>query len=166
MQNTANIQGPFEIERKFLIAYPDMLQLQKLPGCIRKDIVQTYLEGGSARVRKSESCGNCTYTHTKKHKITELKRVEIEREISAEEYAELLAAADPSYRPISKIRLCIPFEGHIFEIDIFPFWQDKAIAEVELQDENEEISFPHWLNILDEVTYDPAYKNAVLAKIK
>ena len=166
MADTAKASEPLEIERKFLIPYPNIAELKALPGCAALEIVQTYLCGGAARVRKSASENGCTYTHTEKRKISELTRIEIEREISEEEYIEHLKAADPAFRPIEKTRLRIPYGGHIFEIDIFPFWQDKAVAEVELKSEDEEIAFPHWLNIIDEVTFDPAYKNVSLARIK
>ena len=166
MENQTKAQEPLEIERKFLIPYPNIAELKALPGCAALEIVQTYLCGGAARVRKSASENGCTYTHTEKRKISELTRIEIEREISEQEYIEHLKAADPAFRPIEKTRLRIPYGGHIFEIDIFPFWQDKAVAEVELKSEEEEIAFPDWLNIIDEVTYDPAYKNVSLARIK
>ena len=166
MADTAKASEPLEIERKFLIPYPNIAELKALPGCAALEIVQTYLCGGAARVRKSASENGCTYTHTEKRKISELTRIEIEREISEQEYIEHLKAADPAFRPIEKTRLRIPYGGHIFEIDIFPFWQDKAVAEVELKSEEEEIAFPNWLNIIDEVTFDPAYKNVSLARIK
>ena len=166
MADTAKASEPLEIERKFLIPYPNIAELKALPGCAALEIVQTYLGGGAARVRKSVSENGCTYTHTEKRKISELTRIEIEREISAQEYAEYLKAADPAFRPIEKTRLCIPYEGHTFEIDIYPFWQDKAVAEVELKSEDEEIIFPDWLDIIKEVTFDPSYKNVSLARIK
>ena len=166
MENQTKAQEPLEIERKFLIPYPNIAELKALPGCAALEIVQTYLCGGAARVRKSASENGIVYTHTEKRKISELTRIEIEREISEEEYLEYLKAPDPAFRPIEKTRLRIPYGDHIFEIDIFPFWQDKAVAEVELKSEDEEIAFPDWLNIIDEVTFDPAYKNVSLARIK
>jgi len=166
MADTINTQQPLEIERKFLIAYPNKAQLMSLPGCAELNMIQTYLAGGAARVRKSTSKEGCIYTHTEKHKISELTRVEIERTVSEEEYLALLKDADPAFRPIEKTRLCIPYGGHTFEIDIYPFWQDKAVAEVELKSEDEEILFPDWLDIIQEVTFDPAYKNVSLARIK
>jgi len=158
--------APLEIERKFLISYPDPATLMNLPGCIKLEIVQTYLSGGTARVRKNVSEKGCTYTHTEKRKISELTRIENERVISEEEYIDYIKTADPAFRPIEKTRLCIPHEGHVFEVDIYPFWRDKAVAEVELKGEDEEIIFPDWLDIIDEVTFDPAYKNVSLARIK
>ena len=166
MTNNTKANAPLEIERKFLISYPNRAQLEALPGCVTLEIVQTYLCGGAARVRKSTSPTGCNFTHTEKRKISELTRIEIEKEISAQEYAEYLKAADPAFRSIEKTRLCIPYKGHTFEIDIYPFWQDKAVAEVELKSEDEEIIFPEWLDIINEVTFDPSYKNVFLARIK
>ena len=166
MTNNTEVNAPLEIERKFLIHYPDRAKLEALPCCIVRKIVQTYLSGGSARVRKSTGTQGCIYTHTEKRKISELTRIENERVISEEEYLNYLKAADPAFRPIEKTRLCIPYEGHTFEIDIYPFWQDKAVAEVELKSEDEEIIFPDWLDIIKEVTFDPSYKNVSLARIK
>ena len=166
MTDNTKTGAPLETERKFLISYPDRAKLTALPGCVVLNIVQTYLNGGAARVRKSTNSEGCVYTHTEKHKISELTRIKIEREISENEYLEYLKTADHAYRPIEKTRLCIPHEGHTFEIDIYPFWQYKAVAEVELKSEDEEIAFPIWLDIIREVTFDPAYKNVSLAKIK
>ncbi|MBR5291574.1 MAG: hypothetical protein IKU32_01505 [Clostridia bacterium] len=166
MTENTKAQEPLEIERKFLIPYPDIAKLKALPDCSVFNMTQTYLCGGAARVRKSTGPQGCTCTHTEKRKISELTRVEIEREISEQEYLEYLKAADPAFRPIEKTRLRIPYQGHIFEIDIFPFWNDRAVAEVELKAEDEEILFPEWLDIIREVTFDPAYKNVSLARIK
>ena len=47
---------PYEIERKFLIEYPDVSALEKLPNCQRVEIIQTYLtapDGEESRVRQS-----------------------------------------------------------------------------------------------------------------
>ncbi len=157
---------PYETERKYLIAYPDRAALMTLPGAIALEIVQVYLRGGAARIRSSSGPMGTVYIYTEKHRVTELTRIENEREISHQEYLSLLSSADPAFRPIEKTRLCIPHMGHVFEIDIYPFWQDKAIAEVELASEDEEIILPEWLDIIQEVTLDPAYKNTSLARIK
>jgi len=49
-------------------------------------------------------------------------------------------------------------------VDLYPFWQDQAVLEVELEQEDDLISIPPELTVLREVTGDAAYKNAVLAK--
>lgn len=156
----------FEIERKFLIAMPD---LQWLSGkAVRRlEMVQTYLlaaDGESSRVRQITENGTVTYIQTIKKRISNIKRLETETEITAEEYATLLEKADPARRPIRKVRYCVPYGRHMLEIDIFSFWQDKAFLEVELADEKEEITLPSEFLVLREVTEDRRYTNAALAK--
>ncbi|MBE5779435.1 MAG: CYTH domain-containing protein [Clostridiales bacterium] len=159
---------PFEIERKFLIEYPDVQALEKLPNCQRIEIIQTYLtcpEGEESRVRQRGAEGNYIYFQTTKRKVDELKRVEIERRLSKDEYLRLLMDADPACRPIRKTRYCLTYENQYFEIDVYPFWKDKAIVELELSDEHTEIVFPELLKVIKEVTDDETYKNAALARI-
>lgn len=68
-------------------------------------------------------------------------------------------------RPIRKDRYCLADGNQYFEIDIYPFWQDKAILEIELSRPDEEIRIPGMLKLIREVTEDERYKNASLAKI-
>lgn len=48
---------------------------------------------------------------------------------------------------------------------MYPFWNDKAIVEVELSDENTEIIFPEQIKVIKEVTEDENFKNSSLANI-
>ena len=156
----------FEIERKYLIEYPDIGMLN---GCADKsEIVQTYLAksayGGSARVRKRGLDGRYTYTHTEKKRINDIRRIELEREITEEEYHELLKSADPERKVIYKTRYCLDYLGQMFEIDVYPFWQDQAIMELELRDEAQRVTFPPFIHVIAEVTSDKRYTNSSLAK--
>lgn len=158
---------PYEIERKFLIEYPDIRWLEGLPNCRRVEIIQTYLnapDGEEVRVRQRGENGSYIYFRTTKRKISDIKRVEIERRLSKDEYLRLLMDADTTRRQIRKTRYCLTYRNQYFEIDVYPFWQDRAIAEIELSDENAPIDFPPQLRILKEVTGDENYKNSSLAK--
>ena len=158
---------PFEIERKFLIEYPDIKWLDSLPNCQRIEIIQTYLKSDNdaeVRVRQRGFDGHYIYFQTIKRKVSEIKRVEIERRLSEREYLRLLMDADTTRRQIRKDRYCLTYENQYFEIDIYPFWDDQAIAEIELSDENTEIKFPKQIKVIKEVTGDEAFKNASLAK--
>ena len=158
---------PCEIERKFLIEYPDVAALEKLPNCQRIEIIQTYLtapEGEESRVRQRGIDGHYIYFQTTK-KGTGIKRVEIERRLTQDEYLRLLMDSDPNCRPIRKTRYCLTHDNQYFEIDVYPFWQDKAIVEIELNNENAEIRFPDLLKVIREVTGEESYKNASLARI-
>lgn len=160
---------PMEVERKFLIVYPDIARLESLPNCERVEIVQTYLksgEGEEIRVRQRGRGEHCVYFLTVKRKISELKRVEIERRLSKEEYLDYLQHADPAKSPIRKTRYCLTYGTRYFEIDVYPFWQDRAIVELELRDENETFELPPELRVIREVTDDVSYKNASLADRK
>lgn len=159
---------PFEIERKFLIQYPDIQWLEHIPNCQRIEIIQTYLiskEGEEVRVRQRGMDGSYIYFQTIKKTVSGLKRVEIERRLSKDEYLMLLMDADPTKRQIRKTRYCLTFESQYFEIDVYPFWSDKVIVEIELSDENTEIVFPEQIKVIKEVTDDETYKNASLAMI-
>lgn len=159
---------PFEIERKFLIEYPDLKWLESLPNCQKVEIIQTYLksdDGAERRVRQRGADGHYIYFETVKQNVSDVKRIETERRLSAEEYLRMLMEADTARRQIRKNRYCLTYDNQYFEIDVYPFWSDKAIAEIELKDENEPIRFPKELKVIKEVTDDISYKNASLAKI-
>lgn len=159
---------PFEIERKFLIEYPDIKWLESTPNCQRIEIIQTYLRSSSneeIRVRQRGSDGNYIYVKTTKRRVSDIKRVEIESRLSQREYLSLLMEADTTKRQIRKTRYCLTYMGQYFEIDVYPFWGDKAIVELELSDENQKTNFPDQLRIIKEVTDDESFKNASLARI-
>lgn len=159
---------PFEIERKFLIAYPDITLLNSLPNCERIEIIQTYLnapDGDEVRVRQRGQNGHYIYFKTTKRRVSGLKRVEIEKRLSKDEYLTLLMNADTSKRQIRKDRYCLTYANQYFEIDVYPFWHDKAVAEIELSDENTDIVFPEFIRVIKEVTDDDSYKNANLTTI-
>lgn len=163
------IDEPYEIERKFLIEYPDVEWLDSIPTCQRIEIIQTYLtseNGDERRVRQRGIDGNYIYFLTNKHRISGIKRIETERRLTKDEYLSLLMEADTEKRQIRKTRFCLTYENQYFEIDVYPFWKDKAIAEIELSDENAEIKFPEQIKIIKEVTDDESYKNSALADIK
>lgn len=158
---------PLEIERKFLIEYPNIQALEKDANCRRVEIIQTYLHaenGDEIRVRQRGENGSYIYFKTVKKKIDDIKRVEIENRLSKDEYLTLLMDADTSKKQIRKTRYCLTYENQYFEIDVYPFWDDKAIAEIELSDENAVITFPDYIKVIKEVTDDDHYKNASLAE--
>lgn len=159
-------QNGYEIERKFLIRRPAETWLAE--NCQASHIIQTYLKSGtpgrSERVRRREGDGGVVYTHTVKRRISDLRREEQEREISGEEYRALLQRADPKRRTIEKRRHVLRYRGKDFEIDVYPFWQDRAVMEIELTDESEAAELPPEIEIIKEVTGDRRYTNAALAK--
>ena len=159
---------PYEIERKFLIKYPDIEALEKRYDCQKIEIIQTYLnanENEEVRVRQRGANGSYIYFKTIKKKVTDTIRIETEERLSQAEYLKLLMDADTSMHQIRKTRYCLTYKGQYFEIDVYPFWKEQAIVEIELLNEQEEIHMPKFMKVIKEVTDDDSYKNASLARL-
>ena len=158
---------PYEIERKYLIYYPNIKELESMPNCTKVDITQTYLKSSDdteRRIRARGINGDYLYYLTEKRKISSLKRVETEKKLTQDEYLKLLMEADNRLHTISKTRYCLVDNNKYFEIDIYPEWDNQAIMEIELNNEDEEIKLPEFVKIVKEVTDDECYKNYQMAK--
>ena len=161
---------PYEIERKFLIDYPDIEQLRKMPNCQEVEILQTYLKsnpGEEVRVRQRGIGENYTFTKTIKQMTSDpAKRIEVERKIDEKEYLQALMQAEPYCTAIRKTRFCIlqRDSGQYLEVDIYPSSHDTAILEIEIPDVDANIVFPDFLNVRFEVTGNPLYSNYGIAK--
>ena len=153
MQNT-------EIERKFLVTSDAFLS----QATRHYEIEQGYLckePSKTIRVRIRDARAFLTI---KSGKMREgIAKFEWEREIELADARELMNLCIPG--TISKTRYIIPaapFEGEerCWEVDIFHSgtMSGKALAEIELGDENEPFLRPDWLG--DEVTGLPQYYNA------
>ena len=157
-----------EIERKYLIRYPDIKTLQAQKGVEQWEIVQIYLTvsgpGETRRIRQVVSGGEIKYYKTCKKHLTDLTNEEDEGEIDQLEYIHLCQEQQPGCKPVGKTRYRIPYEGHILEFDIYPFWNDRAILEIELEREDEGAAIPDYVQIIRDVSADPAYKNRSLAE--
>ena len=157
-----------EIERKYLIRYPDSAQLMAQPGCEIWKIGQTYLrdgEGGQTRrVRQIEVNGRVEYTRTFKRFVSALSTEEDEARITEAEYRRLLLDRDPGRMTVSKTRYRIPWGGHVLEFDLYPFWSDRAILEIELESEEDAAEIPEWVQIVRDVTGEGRYKNSQIAR--
>jgi CYTH domain-containing protein len=161
---------PNEIERKFLIKKPTKQQIQAL-GCTSiTTISQTYLvrqrpeTERRVRMRGSEQKGY-KYYYTEKTDNGKGSRAENEREISQAEYKQLLQQADTKLKPIHKTRYVFNYAGKKFEMDLYPFSDNYAVFEVELNSIDEPLKLPKdKLTIIKEVTDDKRYKNGSLTK--
>lgn len=145
----------YEIERKFLVTSDGF----------RKDIsssahiVQGYLMSDKERSLRARIYGDKAFI-TFKSKAEGIARYEWEHEIPVEEARELLEHALD--RKIDKTRHIVIYDGRRWEIDEFHSPRKGLIlAEIELEDENEEIRLPEWAG--KEVTSDPAYLNCNIA---
>lgn len=161
------IPKPLEIERKFLIEYPDLALLNNIKTCRKIPITQAYLttpDEGYFRIRKRGEGDSALFIKTFKIKISDMKRIEIENYISKEEYYNYLNKKEYITGIISKDRYCIADGSTYYELDVYPFWQDKATIEIELLSEDEAYVLPKFVNLIREVTFEPEYRNLALAQ--
>jgi CYTH domain-containing protein len=167
--------APLEIERKLVIEEPDVAVLDAEATSV-SDIAQTYLlgeDGETARVRRRlvrDADGErLQLTHTRKRPRSAGIVEEREREVDEQEYARLVARADPARVTVVKTRWVVPYAGRILEIDRFSSPRALWLLEVELPDAADltvELELPGWLTVVSEVTGDPAYSNAALALVR
>lgn len=159
--------APPETEHKYLIRYPDVDWLRRQDGARVREMLQTYLTaapGETRRIRSVREGEKTAFFYTRKVRQSALSAAEEERRISAAEYETLLAERDMTRNDIRKTRYSFPYGGHVMEVDIYPFWQDRAILEVEVRGEEETVLLPRGLHVIREVSADKRYKNVNLAK--
>lgn len=153
-----------EIERKFLVKIPDFSSLNVK----RKiDILQTYLQNGNngsqRRVRRITENDSIRYFYTEKIFYSAVIRQETESEISEDEYNRLISEKRTDCVPIEKRRVCFDYRNQLFEMDIYPFSDKLAIMELELENSEQNIFFPEYVDVVKEVTGIEEYSNASLA---
>ncbi len=162
------IPESFEIERKFLIRKPSLEKINSLGYVSKADIVQTYLVREDPKIeRRVRQRGTIedgyTFYYTEKEKKGHAMRVERERKINREEYITLLSQADTDLHQIRKTRYCFVHNNQYFEMDFYPFSDEYAILEIELNKVDSKIDLPD-VEIVKEVTDDDNYSNSSLAK--
>lgn len=160
-----------EIENKYLVKPPESWSnlAQLLDGVVDiKRISQAYLKPKgtepSARIRKTVEglVGdiNTVYHYNQKKPVEKGVHKESEHEISKPEYDSLLKEIRPDKFILEKIRFVFNYKDQTFELDIFkgPL-KGLAILEIELENKDDEVILPPFLDIIKEVTTDDKYNN-------
>lgn len=161
------IISDIEHEVKYLIEMPDLDFLQNYKH-FKTDIEQIYLlsNQGSHRIRKRGANDDFQYFETLKVRLTGDSCIETEQIITEDAYDALKNIADPNKKPIVKNRYCFLHKGQYFELDVFPFWDDKALLELELSSDNQQVILPPEIKVIEDVSNDKKYKNNYLAGLK
>jgi adenylate cyclase len=146
-----------EIERKFLLR-DDGWQRDAGPGVRIRQGYIVASEAASVRVRIS---GNQAWVNIKGATVG-VSRAEFEYPVPLADAEQILE--DLCIRPlIEKTRHLMDYAGHRWEIDVFEGENHGLmVAEIELDSENERFEKPPWVG--EEVSMDPRYYNASLAK--
>ncbi len=165
MNENENENMPLEIEKKFLIKMPDLEWIRKNTNCQIAEISQTYLglkqNGFGDRVRKMTISGRTKFFHTSKKSISDMTRIEIEREISEDDYTRYLIRGHKG-RTMKKTRYMVYLNNLKYEIDIYPFWNEVAILEIELKTEKDKYVIPDFIEVISDVTGNRDYSNSSL----
>lgn len=147
-----------EIERKFLVLNTGF----KSESYQQIKITQGYLNTDKKRtVRIRITNDNAYLTIKGESNESGTTRFEWEKEIPVDEAELLLKLCEKGI--IEKTRYLIKAEKHTFEVDeFFGRHTGLLLAEIELQNENEDYIKPSWLG--EEVTGDKQYYNSALSK--
>lgn len=149
-----------EIERRWLVKIP-----KNIGDFPYERIEQAYLSpesGFQGRIRRLDD----KYIYTEKARTDNFAaRIENEREISAEEYAEM--RKHTILNPVKKRRYLIPSGGLTFELDVFENTAEEgfAIMEAELETETSAVEIPDFVEVVREVTSDGYYTNRNFASM-
>jgi CYTH domain-containing protein len=156
-----------EIERKFRLRAVPSDAVLAAHGAVPRRLEQVYLAEPppGRRIRRIEHAdGRVEHRLTRKERLRAYAFHETEERIDAARYEALLGEADPDRRPIRKVRQVVPHGDQVLEIDVFEVPAGLVLVEVELEHDDEAITLPDWLGEWREVTHDPAYLNANLAR--
>ena len=159
-----SIPEPIETERKYRVEITENLP----DGNVKTEIFQTYLlpDGTEeVRLRKRGQNGHFIYFLTRKRTLHGNSRLENERQITSLEYVQYLAQADPSRTTIHKRRTCFVWENRYFELYTFvnpalPF----SLLEIEDAEHHEDIQFPPFIKVVEDVTDNKEFYNSNLAR--
>jgi CYTH domain-containing protein len=156
-----------EIERKFLLRSAPSAAVLAAHGAVPRRLEQVYLVDPPAgrRIRRIDHAdGRIEYRLTIKRRLRAFAYHEEEERIDAARYESLLLQADPAGRPIRKVRHVVPHGRQVLEIDVFETPPGLVLLEVELEQDDEPVELPAWVGEWREVTGDPAYMNASIAR--
>lgn len=158
------VPEPVEIERKYLVSKVGEIPVPHETVEIEQVYLQTS-DGNHARIRKRGQKGSYTYFHTLKRVIGPGQRIEEERQITPREYASFLTNADPARNIIRKTRTCFLWNAQYYELDyFFSPCPGLILLEAELDDAQQAVIIPPWVEVIRDVTEEDQYTNATLAK--
>jgi adenylate cyclase len=143
-----------EIERKFLLRDESWRR-----EAVGTSYTQGYISKEKDHTVRIRIAGEKAYI-TIKGAVEGISRPEFEYVIPLEDARELMKLCKGPL--IDKTRYRIPFEGLVWEVDVFHGENlGLIVAEVELTDPDQRVVFPPWVG--EEVTGDPRFYNSSLS---
>ena len=162
ISSVLGLPQPIEEERKYIVEI-----VGEMPDCIESDITQTYLvaePGSEVRLRRRGWNGKFVNVLTTKKKISDKEQLETERQVTNKLYQSLLQQSDPYRQTIHKMRKSFIWKGQYFELDSFltPV-SNLIILETKGIKRHEEVKFPPFLRVVEDITGNTQYYNYNIA---
>ena len=162
ISNVLEIPQPIEEVRTYIVEITG-----PLPECVESDITQTYLVADpdcEVRLRRRDWGGEVVNVHKTKKRISATEVLETERQVTNALYESLLRQADPYRATIHKTRRSFIWKGQYFEIDSFHEPVDNLVLlETKGVAQTEDVNFPPFLKVIEDVTGNPQYYNYNIA---
>jgi CYTH domain-containing protein/thymidylate kinase len=165
LREISNVLGlPLRVteERKYIVEVTG-----RLPETIDSDIVQTYLvsePGTEVRLRRRTWNGKVVNVHNTKKVTAPGEQIETERQVENALYESLLQQADPYRNSIRKRRQSFIWQGQYFELDTYrDALSGLVILETKGIVDAEDVNFPPFIKVKENITGNKAYYNYNLA---
>ena len=159
---------PMDKKHKYLIQMPDMSAMIVKYGAVPFNMKQHYLVETNPtierRIRQQKNGSDNLVFYTEKHTQPDSSKWDTERPISQKEYNQYLLEVDPQLQEVRKTKYRFNYQGQRFEIDVYPFSQDKAV--LFCYADHDEIQLPPEIRVLQDVTGVLDYKNKTLARVQ
>jgi len=144
-----------EIERKYLVVNDDWKQQVSRSDYYR----QGYLSGSEKSSIRVRIANDRAWLNIKSATLG-IQRTEYDYEIPVADATDM-AERFCQGAIIEKTRYFVPYDNHLWEIDVFEGAnQGLVVAEIELSHEDETFAVPEWIGA--EVSDDPRYYNVCL----
>ena len=162
ISSVLGLPQPIQEERKYIVEV-----VGELPESIDSDITQTYLvaePGCEVRLRRRSWNGKIVNVHKTKKRLANNEMIETDRQVSNPLYESLLQQADPYRQTIQKRRKSFIWHGQHFELDTYlPPFEGLLILEVKGVFDQEQVNFPPFIKVKEDITGNKKYYNYNLA---
>ena len=162
ISNVLEIPQQIVEERKYIVRLTG-----EIPDAIESEITQTYLTSeprSEVRLRRRTLNGVSVNVRTTKKTLPNNEQVVTERQIDNNLYESLMRQADPYRQSIHKIRKTFIWRGQFFELDTYLApTSNLQILETKGIVDHEDVNFPPFIEVLEDITGNTEYYNYNLA---
>ena len=162
ISNVLEIPQQVVEERKYIVRL-----MGEIPYAIESDITQTYLTSdprSEVRLRRRTLNGVSVNVRTTKKTLPNNEQIVTERQIDNNLYESMMRQADPYRQSIHKIRKTFIWLGQFFELDTYLApTSNLQILETKGIVDHEDVNFPPFIEVVEDITGKTEYYNYNLA---